>query len=168
MALAGSRFLSSAEQRYAAIEGEALAVAWGLEQTQYFTQGCDDLVVVTDHKPLVKILGDRTLDEITNTRLFRLKQRTLLWRFEIFHLPGVSNCAADAASRHPVSCIFIATVLSHEQGSPDVVEQALVAAIQPETSDFACLQWRDLRAQTSRDSALSKLLLAIESNFTAD
>ena len=32
--LAGSRFLSSAEQRYAAIEGEALAVAWGLEQTR--------------------------------------------------------------------------------------------------------------------------------------
>ena len=28
--LAGLRFLSSAEQRYAAIEGEALAVAWGL------------------------------------------------------------------------------------------------------------------------------------------
>ena len=52
--LAGSRFLSSAEQRYAPIEGEALAVAWGLEQTRYFTQGCDDLLVVTDHKPLVK------------------------------------------------------------------------------------------------------------------
>ena len=31
--LAGSRFLSSVEQRYAAIEGETLAVAWGLEQT---------------------------------------------------------------------------------------------------------------------------------------
>ena len=59
--LAGSRFLSSAEQRYAAIEGEALAVAWGLEQTKYFTQGCDNLIVVTDHKPLVKIFGDRTL-----------------------------------------------------------------------------------------------------------
>ena len=57
--LAGSRFLSSAEQRYTAIEGEALAVAWGLEQTRYFTQGCDNLIVVTDHKPLVKIFGDR-------------------------------------------------------------------------------------------------------------
>ena len=48
--LAGSRFLSSAEQRYAAIEGEALAVAWGLEQTRYFTQDCDNVVVTTDHK----------------------------------------------------------------------------------------------------------------------
>ena len=76
--LAGSRFLSLAEQRYAPIEGEALAVAWGLEQTKYFTQGCDNLVVVTDHKPLTKIFGDRTLDEISNTRLFRLKQRTIM------------------------------------------------------------------------------------------
>ncbi len=71
--LAGSRSLSATEQRYAAIEGEALAVAWGLEQTRYFTQGCDNLLVVTDHKPLTKIFGDRTLDEITNSRLFRMK-----------------------------------------------------------------------------------------------
>lgn len=68
--LVGSRFLHGAEQRYAAVEGEALAVAWGLDQSRYFTQGCDSLIVVTDHKPLVKLLGDRTLDEISNSRLF--------------------------------------------------------------------------------------------------
>ena len=97
--LAGSHFLSSAEERYVAIEGEALAVAWGLEQTRYFTQGCGSLLVVTDHKPLVKIFGDRTLDEISNSCLFRLKQRTLPWRFEIRHLPGKTNHAANATSR---------------------------------------------------------------------
>jgi len=75
---AGSRLISATEQRYAPIEGEALAVAWGLEQTKYFTQGCDNSLVVTDHKPLTKIFGDRTLNEISNTRLFRLQQRTLL------------------------------------------------------------------------------------------
>ena len=42
--MAGSRFLTGAEKRYAAIEGEALAVAWGLEQTKYFTQGCPNQV----------------------------------------------------------------------------------------------------------------------------
>ena len=51
--VAGSGFLNSAEQRYAAIGGEALAVAWGLEQTRYFTQGCDNLVIVINHKPLI-------------------------------------------------------------------------------------------------------------------
>jgi hypothetical protein len=56
--LVGSRFLSPAKQRYAPVEGEALAVAWALEQTKFFTQGCDDLLIITDHKPLVKIVGD--------------------------------------------------------------------------------------------------------------
>ena len=52
--LAGSNFLSSAEERYAAFEEEALAVVWDLEQTRYFPQGCDNLLVVIDHKPLVE------------------------------------------------------------------------------------------------------------------
>jgi hypothetical protein len=94
ISLVGSRFLGPAEQRYAPIEGEALAVAWSLKQTRFFMQDCDDLLVVTDHKPLVKIFGDTTLDEITNTRLFRLKQRTMPWRFRMAHLPGKTNLAA--------------------------------------------------------------------------
>ena len=52
--MAGSNFLSSAEERYAAKEEEAFAVVWDLEQTRYFPQGCDNLLVVIDHKPLVE------------------------------------------------------------------------------------------------------------------
>ena len=74
MTLAGSRFNSATESHYAPIEGEALAVAWALEQTKYFTQGCNSLMVATDHKPLVKVLGDKGLDSILNPRPFRLKQ----------------------------------------------------------------------------------------------
>ena len=51
--MVGSRFLLSAVANYIAIEGEALAVAWGLEQTKYFTIGCPTLSVVTDHKPFI-------------------------------------------------------------------------------------------------------------------
>ena len=61
--LAGSRFLSDAEKNYWPTEGEALGVAWSLEDTKFFTLGCTDLHVQTDHRPLVKLLGDRTLDE---------------------------------------------------------------------------------------------------------
>ena len=35
--LCGSRFLRKSEERYCPIEGEALSVAWSLEQTRYFT-----------------------------------------------------------------------------------------------------------------------------------
>jgi len=101
--LCGSRFLKDSETRYAAIEGEALAVAWALKQTKYFTMGCDNLVVVVDHRPLTKLLGDPTLDEIPNPRLFSLKQRTLPWIYKICWLPGKGNSFSDATSRHPAS-----------------------------------------------------------------
>ena len=86
--LAGSRFLKPSETRYSPVEGEALSAAWSLEHTKYFTQGCDDLVLVTDHKPLVPLFEVRTLDQISNDRLFSIKQRTLPWRFTVAHKPG--------------------------------------------------------------------------------
>lgn len=160
--LAGSRFLTSAEQRYAAVEGEALAIAWGLEQTRYFTQGCDDLVVVTDHKPLVGIFGDRTLDEITNTRLFRLKQRTLPWRFEVRYLPGATNLAADAASRYPSHS---PVVMTEGTGVTDHVESVLAAAIQHDAQAIAAISWTELADESARDRSVSAVLRLIEDGF---
>ena len=160
--LAGSRFLSSAEQRYAAIEGEALAVAWGLEQTRYFTQGCDNLVVITDHKPLVKIFGDRTLDEITNSRLFRLKQRTLPWRFDIQHMPGHSNQAADATSRHPSPSGSVDSTFLGTLSVPDLAESALMAAICSDTQALGAISWPLIAHETAADTSLSHLLQLTE------
>ena len=150
--LAGSRFLQSAEERYAPVEGEALAVAWALEQTRYFTQGCDDLIVVTDHEPIVKLLGDRTLDEIANTRLFRLKQRTLPWNYQIFHLPRKTNFAADAASRHPSPEGHLNLL---ELG--DRFENALIFAIKHDTNTLS-ITWDSLVLETQRDPTLKLLL----------
>ncbi|KAK3711280.1 hypothetical protein QZH41_004332 [Actinostola sp. cb2023] len=160
--LAGSRFLSSAEQRYAAIEGEALAVAWGLEQTRYFTQGCDNLIVITDHKPLVKIFGDRTLDEITNSRLFRLKQRTLPWRFDTQHMPGKSNQAADATSRHPSPSGSVNSASLRAPNAPDLAESALMAAIRSDTQELGTISWPLLSQETAADTTLSHLLKLTE------
>ena len=155
MTLAGSRFLSSTEQRYAPIEGEALAVAWGLEQTRYFTQGCPNLIVVTDHKPLVKIFGDRTLDEISNTRLFRLKQRTLPWYFEVTYLPGKTNHAADATSRHPSPLTEIPSL------PLECEEHVMMASISREAELFTAISWSNLAIETSKDASLSSLMKAI-------
>ena len=161
--LAGSRFLSGAETRYAAVEGEALAIAWGLEQTRYFTQGCQDLLVITDHKPLTKIFGDRTLDEIPNTRLFRLKQRTLPWYFRIEHLPGTTNLAADAASRYPAPDHEVST-LTHADHS----ESIIAAAISREAEDATTISWSRLAHETMHDPSLSALITAIKEGFTQE
>ena len=162
--LAGSRFLTSTEQRYAPVEGEALAVVWGLEQSRFFTQGCDDLFVATDHKPLIKIFGDRTLDEITNSRLFRLKQRTLPWRFKIMHLPGKTNHAADAASRNPTA--FRSTSGS-ELSVQDLAEVALTEAIRHKARDMTH-PWSLIAEETAKDASWRHLLDMIENGNWTD
>ena len=100
--LVGSRFTHAAESRYAPIEGEALAVADALDKARYFVLGCANLIVAVDHKPLLKLLADRALDDIPNPRLRNLKEKTLRYRFRIIHVPGMKNKAADAMSRRPV------------------------------------------------------------------
>ena len=46
----GSKFCSPAESRYSPVEGEALAVAWGLWKAK-FLLGSRNLHVAVDHKP---------------------------------------------------------------------------------------------------------------------
>ena len=58
---------------------------------------------MTDHKPLVSLFSDRMLDQIANSRLFSLKQRTIPWRFTVEYKPGKDNCFSDATSRNPVN-----------------------------------------------------------------
>ena len=100
--LVGSRFTSGAESRYAPVEGEALAVVDALDKARHFVLGCSNLIVAVDHKLLLKIFGDRSLDDIPNPRLRNLKEKSLRYQFRIVHIPGARHAAADAVSRHPV------------------------------------------------------------------
>ena len=102
LSLCGSRYLIPAEQRYAAVEGEALAIVWALQKARLFLLGCQNLEIITDHRPLVKLLSDRELKDITNPRLFRLKEKTLPYRYVIRFKPGKNNILADTLSRYPV------------------------------------------------------------------
>ena len=67
----------------------------------YFVIGCDDLIVAVDHKPLLKLFGDRSLEDIPNNRLRNLKEKTLRYRFRMVHIPGIRHRAADCISRYP-------------------------------------------------------------------
>ena len=93
--------MHDAEHNYAPIEGECLAVVYGLRKCRYFVMGCKDLVVVTDHKPLVGILNDRSLADMDNRHLLLLKEKNLEYKFEIFHVPGRLHVGPDATSRYP-------------------------------------------------------------------
>ena len=71
----GSRFNHDAETRYAPIEGEALAVAEALDKTRYFVLACSDLIIAVGHIALLKIFGDRSFEDISNSRLRNLKEK---------------------------------------------------------------------------------------------
>ena len=114
VALVGSRFTFSAESRYAPVEGEALAVADALDKARYFVLGCQDLTVVVNHKPLLKILGDRSLEDLSNTRLRKLKEETLQYRFKMVYIPGVKHRATDRLSRYPTHQNDSITTFAHD------------------------------------------------------
>ena len=96
-----SRFLTDAESRYAAVEGESLAVVYGLEKCKHFILGCTDLVIAVDHKPLIGLFTQRGLDNIPNARLRNLKEKTFPYRFQMVHVSGIKNRVADCLSRTP-------------------------------------------------------------------
>ena len=95
-----SRALSTAEQRYAQIEKEALAICWGCEKFNYHLAG-REFVVETDHKPLVSVLGSKELAKLP-LRVQRFRLRLMAYSYKIMYTPGEKLVLADALSRAPV------------------------------------------------------------------
>ena len=62
-----------------------MAVADALNKARHFVLVCDKLIVAVDHKPLLGIFSDRSLNDI---RLLDLKEKTLRYRFTMIHIPG--------------------------------------------------------------------------------
>ena len=135
LVFAGSRFTSGAESRYSPVEGEALGVAWALEKSKHFTLGCPHLIIGVDHQPLLKVLGDRHLEDIPNPRLLNLKEKTLRFKFSLVHVPGSKNKSPDAASRHPT-------------GAEDHLE---LASIETEPTRLSKVFLAGLRAQPEQE-----------------
>ena len=160
--LAGSRFLTSAEKNYAPVEGEALAVAWALEQTRFFTMGCTDLLVIVDHKPLIKIFGDRRLDEINNPRLFRLKHHTLMWKFQIEYQRGHRNPFADAMSRYPNQHAELASISMMDGYDADGL---FVSSLSSEAENFFAVTWERVQMASRKDEIISNLVRHIKCGF---
>ena len=74
----GSRFTKDSESNYAPIEGESLALCYGLKSCRMFVLGCPYLTCAVDHKPLIKIFSDQSLEKIENPRILDFKEKTLM------------------------------------------------------------------------------------------
>ena len=174
MVLAGSRFTKDAETRYAPVEGEALAVVYALESTRMFVLGCPNLMVATDHKPLVPILNSKGLELIKNPRLLSMKEKTLMYRFTTKHVPGKFHFAADSVSRHPAReevdldevCAYMVGVMREEgeDNGTGAIERAMAgAAVVAELpSDWEAVTWEQVKVEASTDMYCLELAKVIK------
>ena len=92
-----SRALSDTENRYSQTEKEALAIIWAVEHFHLFIYG-SEFTLVTDHKPLEIIYGQRTAK--TSARIGKWVLRLQPYAFKIVYKSGTNN-PADYLSRHP-------------------------------------------------------------------
>lgn len=102
MVQAGSRLIVPAESRYAMIELECLAAAWAMKKCKSFLEGIPSFEVVLDHRPLIPILNDNTLDQLDNQRFLRHRLQMSRFSFNARWVPGKENVEADALSCSPV------------------------------------------------------------------
>lgn len=191
--LVGSRFTHPAESRYAPIEGEALAVADALDKARHFVLGCHNLTIAVDHRPLLKIFGDRSLDAISNARLRNLKEKTLRYRFKMTHIPGVKNRAPDSLSRYPSGDTSppkmplpddTHAITNSQPSPPSTIPTALMAGLSTDDTPLSStiestlqeslaatftsalpIGWEQVQTATSSDDDMLLLLDTIENGF---
>ena len=172
LVLAGGNFCNKAEQNYSPVEGEATAVARGLEDTKYYTLGCKDLWVADDHSSLVSIMGEQSLADIENPRLARIKERTLWWIFQVVHTPGKKQLAADAISRRkksPAALYSLSVVPSLGRDDDDLLLQEMNEVFQVNTvltsEKLEVISWDRVLEATVQDPVLVKLTEMIYRGF---
>jgi len=162
---AGSRFLSSAESRYAIIELELLAVAWAVAKCKMFLTGLQHFKVITDHNPLISILNSHRLDEIENPRLQRLRAKLMAYNFTAVWCKGTTNKAPDALSRNPVWEPHPTDALAEydENNAPEPTAAEIRAVCDNTSQESARLH--QLREYAMQDEAYQQLKKVILQGF---
>jgi hypothetical protein len=92
-----SRTLKDTECRYPVIEREALGIFWAVNHFKEFLDGAE-FVVVTDHKPLVKLMNK----DFDNPKLLEYATKLQKRQFKINYREGKYNQNADTLSRYPI------------------------------------------------------------------
>ena len=65
---------------------------------------CYNLLLATDHKPLVGVFA-KNLEDIEKPRLLSIAEKTMWFKFTTIHVPGKLNNGPDFMSRHSGSTV---------------------------------------------------------------
>jgi hypothetical protein len=98
-----SRTLSKAEQNYAQIEREALAIVFGVRKFHQYLYG-NKFTLLTDHRPLTSILSPvKSTPSMAAARMQRWALLLSAHEYTIEYRKGALHANADGLSRLPLS-----------------------------------------------------------------
>uniref|UniRef100_A0AC34FD78 Reverse transcriptase domain-containing protein n=1 Tax=Panagrolaimus sp. ES5 TaxID=591445 RepID=A0AC34FD78_9BILA len=143
-----SRALSDSETRLAAIEVEALAVIYSLEQFKYLCWG-SDVVLRTDHRPLIFLFDKQS----TSAKLNRWLLKIMDFHLKVEHTPGITN-VADFLSRP-----YQALALEEAPANIQIQEKAKHLNPVQELN-------QKLVKETQNDKILARVYSAIQNGWT--
>ncbi len=137
-----SRMLTKAEKNYSQTEKEALGLVFGVMKFHDYLFGCK-FTLITDHKPLLKILGPKTgVPPLAAARMQRWSLILAAYTYEIQYKPSEQHGNADALSRLPI---------------PDDSFPKSNPVIRVSYLDSLPLTAKDIATKTERDPALAKV-----------
>lgn len=94
-----SRALTPAEQRYAQIEKEMLAVVFGITRFHKLIYGKQDVIVESDHQPL-EVLMKKPI-HASPMRIQKMMMKLQPYDFQLVYKKGKDIGLADCLSRFP-------------------------------------------------------------------
>lgn len=153
-----SRALTDAEQRYAQIEKELLAIVFACEKFHFYVYG-RDVLVQSDHRPLEAIFR-KSLHQ-TTPRLQRMLLRLLRYRLTVQYTPGKHMFVADTLSR--------AYLPFNANADEQELAEDINVLVHSLLSDYpaSIKKMEQLREETARDPELSQLILCLRNGFEA-
>ena len=142
-----SRSLNPTEIRYAQIEKEALSLVWSCEKFSDYILG-KSIFLETDHKPLVPLLGSKSLDSLP-PRVLRFCLQLMKFQYSISQVPGKMLYMADTLSRAPLPSSATDEITSDTES----FVHSVISAI-PASTDYL----DSYRTAQKQDSICSKLM----------
>lgn len=141
-----SKALTETQQRYSQLEKEMLAICFGLTRFHDYVYGKQDVIVETDHLPLLGIFK-KPLNQAP-ARVQRMLLLVQKYEFQLKYKRGKDLIIADALSR-----AYLADEIDSDL---DAHIAAQVNLIQSET-EFSCALLDEIKMETGKDTELQEL-----------
>ena len=146
------RTLTDTERRYSQLDREALSITWSVKKfNKYLWDRA--FKIESDHKPLLRILGDKTgLPTVVASRLSRYAFFLSQFNYELGYKKSSSHMNADALSR----------LRFQNQGQEEFLDNAFYAL---QLNNFSGLTLEGFVEHTLKDELLCKAISVTETGW---